>query len=310
MNAHDVIESYVRDVASCLPRSKRNDVAFELRALLAEELAAKAQESGREPDKAMAMELLKGFGRPSEAAERYHQRPAVIASSDTHHFLIWSMAGVIALSVLSGISATGSVDGSHVLQWLGVLVVAFAVRGWLRRKNPHAMGWKPRPGQDVLPRWAAALCMVALLVFPTWMYAMPQTFTEVAFVGFIPTDGLELTEAFRHSWQRWLTLSLLCMAAASYGVVLIQGRWYSQTRWFSVAAFMLLGMMLVAHAAPMAVLPGREPFMVFASEMANTVASPIFALVGAMLVLCTLYEAYREWSRIRPAPAEAVGSKT
>ena len=55
MNANDVIESYVRDVGYCLPRGKRNDVAFELRALLGDELAAKAQAAGRAPDKAMVM---------------------------------------------------------------------------------------------------------------------------------------------------------------------------------------------------------------------------------------------------------------
>ena len=31
MNANDVIESYVTDVAEKLPRKQRNDVAFELR---------------------------------------------------------------------------------------------------------------------------------------------------------------------------------------------------------------------------------------------------------------------------------------
>ena len=34
MTADDVIQSYVTDVALKLPRASRNDVAFELRALL------------------------------------------------------------------------------------------------------------------------------------------------------------------------------------------------------------------------------------------------------------------------------------
>lgn len=50
MTADDVIQFYVRDVASYLPRKKRNDVAFELRALLQDELAAKASAQGRAPD--------------------------------------------------------------------------------------------------------------------------------------------------------------------------------------------------------------------------------------------------------------------
>ena len=47
MNANDVIESYITDVALRLPRRQRNDVAFELRALLHEELQARADDAGR-----------------------------------------------------------------------------------------------------------------------------------------------------------------------------------------------------------------------------------------------------------------------
>ena len=90
MTAGDVIESYVRDVAGYLPRTKRNDVAFELRTLLQDELAAKAAAQGRAPDKAMAMDLLAGFGRPAEAAARYQPRAPLIDPADNHNFLIWA----------------------------------------------------------------------------------------------------------------------------------------------------------------------------------------------------------------------------
>ncbi len=120
MNINDVMESYVRDVARYLPRGKRNDVAFELRALLGDELAAKAQAAGRAPDKAMVMELLKGFGRPAEVAGRYFQRSAVIDPTDTHHFLIWSLAAAVTVSVLSKMSLSGAINSSGLfLQCLG-----------------------------------------------------------------------------------------------------------------------------------------------------------------------------------------------
>ena len=78
MDANEILESYVRDVADCLPRARRDDVASELRSLLAEELAGRAQESGRPPDRAMAMAMLQAFGRPAEYAQRYHARPALV----------------------------------------------------------------------------------------------------------------------------------------------------------------------------------------------------------------------------------------
>ena len=91
MDINAIIDSYVRDVAACLPRAKRNDVAYELRALLDEELAGRAQVAGHAPDKAMVMAMLADFGRPAEAAQRYHTSAPLVAAADTHHFLIWAL---------------------------------------------------------------------------------------------------------------------------------------------------------------------------------------------------------------------------
>ncbi|HYF16029.1 MAG TPA: hypothetical protein VD971_13245 [Phycisphaerales bacterium] len=304
MNAHDVIESYVRDVARYLPREKRNDVAFELRSLLGDELAAKAQAAGRAPDKAMAMDLLNGFGRPAEAAGRYFQRPAVIDPTDTHHFLIWTLAAAITVSVLSRTSWTGATSaGGLFLQCLGALVVVFAAMGWWRRRRPDASGWRPKRGQDCMPRGLAALAMTATLIFPVFMYAAPQTFVRIVFLGTLPTGGVELTEAFSQSGLRAITMTLLVLLAAMYTAIGVQGRGRPWTGWTSVVLHGALGLLLVGHAAPTEPLPASETVHVFQSAESNAVAMPIFGAVGAMLVLCALYDAYREWWRVSPAPA-------
>jgi hypothetical protein len=49
MDVTEVIDSYVHDVARRLPPGKRNDVAFELRALLADDLQDRAEAEGRSP---------------------------------------------------------------------------------------------------------------------------------------------------------------------------------------------------------------------------------------------------------------------
>jgi len=303
MNAGEVIQSYVRDVASCLPRSRRDDVAFELRALLTDELAAKAEAQGRAPDTKMAMELLKGFGRPPEVARRYHERPALIDPADTHHFLIWSIAGTVALSVLSALSRKASLEAGLFLEWLGLLLVVFALIAWWRRAHPNSFGWRPKRGPDFMPRWLAVFALAMTLIFPLSMYAAPEMFVETLFVGSIPTSGLELTEAFRQSWQRAATLALLLTVVALYAATAVQGGWRSWTRWAIAAAHLALGLLLVAHARPMSRLPGEEAFAVFASPTANAAAMPIFGAVGALLVLGGLYDAWRAWSQIRPAPA-------
>lgn len=304
MNGNEVIDSYVRDVARYLPRGKRNDVAFELRALLGDELTAKAQASGRAPDKTMAIELLKGFGRPAEAAERYHQRPAVIDPTDTHHFLIWSLAAAVTVSVLSRATLAGAMSGSGLfLQCLGALVVVFALMGWWRRCHPGALGWRPKLGPDWMPRGLAMLALVATLIFPVFMYAAPQTFVRVMFLGTLGTSGVELTEAFSDSPLRGATMMLLFLLPVMYAAIIVQGGGRAWTGWMSVVLHGGLGLLLVAHAAPTEAQSGPEPFSIFQSARSNIVAMPIFCSVGAMLVLSAFYDAYREWARINPAPA-------
>lgn len=90
MNANDVIESYVADVAAKLPRKQRNDVAFELRSLLAEELQGKAEAAGSAADAAMATELVNAFGRPAEVAARYQPTLTVIDPADGCIFFAWT----------------------------------------------------------------------------------------------------------------------------------------------------------------------------------------------------------------------------
>ena len=77
MNVNELIDAYVADVAVQLPRRQRNDVAFELRALLGEELQAKAEATGGAVDVSMATEMLRDFGHPDDVAARYRSRPEI-----------------------------------------------------------------------------------------------------------------------------------------------------------------------------------------------------------------------------------------
>ena len=86
-----------------------------------EELAGRAQESGRPPDRAMAMAMLQAFGRPAEYAQRYHARPALVEGADNHHFLIWATGGAVVLVMHAALNPQQHVDLDGLfLQWLGV----------------------------------------------------------------------------------------------------------------------------------------------------------------------------------------------
>lgn len=299
MNADDVIESYVRDVAARLPRAKRNDVAFELRALLADELADRAETEGRAPDKAMAMALLKGFGRPAEAARRYHETPAVIDPGDTHHFLIWTLGGAVTLVVLSLLQPDEIDSGDLFLKWLGLLVIVFACAAWLRRRQPQAFHWKPHRGPDFMPRSLALLSLVATLAFPVFMYAAPQTFVHTFFLGVVSDHGVALTDTFRHSPLRLATLGALIVSAALYAVILIQGGMRREVQLAGAIIQLVLGTLSLAHAALIAPASGSS---IFVLPAANATAAPFFGAVGALCLLGGLYELYRVWARISPAP--------
>lgn len=304
MTADAVIEAYVRDVAKYLPRGKRNDVAFELRTLLQDELAAKAERSGRAPDREMALEILQGFGRPAVCAARYQPRPPLIDPADNHNFIIWAVAGALVAVILNP-------HGLSWFAWIGGVFLYFAVAAWVRRRwQGDRLGWIPTRRVERFPprvvRPLALLGALGTLVFPFFMYLAPRTFADILFLGRIPTGGLELTEAFTYSWQRGVTLALLGFIVWLHCAVAWQGGWRAWSRRSSVAAYVLLGVMLVVHSAPLRA-PGVESYAIFVSGTANGVAMPILALVGALTVLSALYEAYREWARVDPAPAAGAG---
>lgn len=300
MNAHDVIESYVRDVARFLPRDKRNDVALELRALLHDELAAKAEARGAPPDRALAMELLAGFGRPAAVAARYQPRNPLVEPEDNHNFAIWVVVGVIVLAVFDRDSAP------DLMEWIATLFIVFALVGWARRRQPPGtFRWRPRAQDNPARggRWPALLAATGLCVFPLAMYFSPQGFWDFATLGKGVSGGLQLTDAFLDSWQRKATLGWLVLVVANDLVVAARNGWRRWNRRLDIAGHVGLGLMLLAHAAPMTAFLDREPFAIFVAAGADVVARPWFAFAGAITLLSGLYEAYREWARVEPAPA-------
>ncbi|KFN43062.1 hypothetical protein [Arenimonas oryziterrae] len=244
MNANEVIESYVADVAVQLPRKQRNDVAFELRALLHEELLARAEDGGRAVDATLAIELLQAFGRPEDVAARYQPALTIIDPADGHRFLratliglaiIWSLGLWACLQAPIGsggafLRAIGQWWGQVVipsLWWPGMLVVGFAIAAWARRRWPQTAAWQPRAsdrlqGGRVGKAMAllGVLCGVYLLVDPRWIL-------DVAFNGRAAPaayTALTYTDTFLQRQAPWL-LALLLLNVPLFALVIVHGRW-------------------------------------------------------------------------------------
>lgn len=313
MNANEVIESYVTEVGVQLPRKQRNDVAFELRALLNEELAGKAEAAGRAADAAMALELLQAFGRPEEVAARYRPTLTIIDPADGHKFL---RATVIGLAILWGLglltvlrqpivsagdvlTALGQWWGTTVipsLWWPGVLVVGFGVAAWARRRRAQTAVWKPRAGDHLHGgRLAMVMGLIAILCGISVLLD-PRRLLDVVWGGRaapVAYEALTYTQTFLERQAPWL-LGLLLLNIPLYLTVIVRGRWSPLLRRIESGS-------VLATCAAMAwtVLDGP----VFMTPTSDRTAKFFLVLLVASTLIGLAIRIHR---RVRPTPNQRI----
>jgi hypothetical protein len=245
MDAQTVIESYVRDVTRRLPRKDRADVALELRALLTEELGARA--AGAPASEGMAIELVRGFGAPGEVAARYRPAPLLLEAADTRPFLTWAIVGALVLAALAPIThPAGAKDAATVaiLAWVGLLLLCFATRNWAQRRWPSLAAWKPKDPDQVSR--AATAALVAVIGLGLVCYAAP-TWVAALFTGG-PVPAWMAHVAYAPDFQAirlpWL-LALWVGQALLLAWVGVAGRWRTPTRRIDAALSLGVSLALV-----------------------------------------------------------------
>lgn len=307
MNALDVIEAYVTDVAARLPRAQRSDVAFELRALLGEELQARAAAAGRSADAEMATELLRAFGRPAEVAARYRPTLTVIDPADGPAFVRATVIGLLVIWVLGLLKHLGRPlqdwgDALHVLAawwggtvlpslwWPGVLVVGFGLAAWGRRRQPAVSDWKPRvEGQVSGGRAALALGLVGM-VLGILVLLEPRWLLDAVFGGRAAPaayEALTYTDTFRGRQAPWL-LALLLANLPLFGAVMVKGLWTPGLRRLQLV------LTLATCAAMMWTVLDGPVFMAAASDQ---VAKPLLVLITLASLLEIGLRHYRSLKR-------------
>ena len=244
MKANELIESYVTDVAVQLPRKLRNDVAFELRALLTDELQGRAEAAGRAPDEAMTIDLLRAFGRPSEVAARYRPPLTIIDPADGRAFLRATLVGLAVIwiaglwmhwqqSVESGAGALHVVGrwwGGTVipsLWWPGLLVVGFGLAAWAGRRRPQSLEWKPRAGDRIQGGRATLVLGIIGILCGIFLLSDPHWLLDVAWGGRAAPAAYEVmtyTDSFRQHQAPWL-FGALALNVPLLIAVLVNGRW-------------------------------------------------------------------------------------
>ena len=246
MTAEDLIESYVDDVARRLPKKLRNDVGFELRSLLLEDLQAKAVEANRPTDPAMAMALLSAFGRPADVAEQY--RPAsfvIIKPTDTNTFAVIAIMAVVLQWVVSlppvfiqpeifpgqAVSRLCAWWVSFGLGafWLpGFLIVVTIIARWFNYRWPRTRAWSPRQivGRDHVNRALLACGIAALTLGAAVWIALPLIVTRLP--GGVQRV-LTMDSHFLHVRAPWL-LAVWAGQFCLLLTVLVEGRWHGASR--------------------------------------------------------------------------------
>lgn len=308
MNANDVIESYVTDVAVQLPRKQRNDVAFELRALIDEELQDKAEAAGRAVDTAMAIEFLRAFGRPAEVAARYRPTLTVIDPADGRAFVRWTVIGLAIIWSLGLLQVllqpigsagllgmlgqwwAGTVIGS--LWWPGMLVVGFGAAAWARRRWPQTSEWKPRSGDLTLGSRTGMVIGLIGMVFGIFVLIDPRWILDFFWGGRAAPaayQALTYTDTFLQ-WQGPCLLVLLMLNIPIFIAVTLSGRWSAALQRASDALSLVLCAVLIWTVldGPVLAAPSGDKTLKFL-----LVLTIVFTLVGVGI---------KWYRRVKPAP--------
>lgn len=310
MTANDVIDAYVAEVAMQLPRKQRNDVAFELRALIGEGLQDKADEAGRPVDAAMALEFARAFGRPAEVASRYRPALVLIDPADGHTFLraaligmalVW-VAGALVVLLAPGphpggaLGAVGQWWGNAVvpsLWWPGALVVYFALDAWVRRRWPQSQAWTPQvEGRSPGGRPALVLALVGIVV-GLFVLLDPTRVLDILFGGRAHPHAyaaLTYTETFRER-QAPLLFGLVALEIPMFAFAILHGSWPEMLRKvrMALAVLMCAVMVWVALDGPVFMAAAGDRMFKF------------FLLLIVVVVLVDLGIKLRQ--TVRPAPA-------
>lgn len=318
MKAYEMIARYAHAVAQRLPQAMRDDVRAELKALLTEELEAKAAGGGT-PDESAARALLANFGSPAAMALNYHTPAPVIDPRDSRLFgkiAAIVLTSLIILAVSVGLSEPGAgadptmtsriIDEATTagLKFLGALLVVFWGIGAMRRRMQQG-SWSPKSlppvrDPDAINRplyafaiifWSAGLAVLVagparVMAFASGGAASPALLEAFAYDSAFVAESAPFL---------WLALGI-AIAVSSWQV--IEGRRTRATRRIDAITTLILSAILFQI-----VLAGD----IFAAEPANQYMKLAMALFGGWGFVEGASALLREWreSRARPVPTSS-----
>jgi len=296
MSTNDVIEAYVVDVIRRVPRKERGEIGFELRGLLAEMLADRAQSEGKAADDAMVLAMLREFGTPAEVAARYRPPGTTIIPADqTKTFALTALGG---LGLQWALTLPRVFEGQPLVAWWftwglgsfwwpGFMVTMAIVTAAVRKTGLFKPTWRPRiVDPDRIERLPSIFGLVCIAVAAAFMVCLP--WIANAMPGPFPQIF-----AFDPAFLRTRAPFALLLWAGYFAVrlaVLSKGRWSSLMRRLETGLSLAFAALLVWWIAA-----GD----IFQAKPTDDGAKAALVLVVALIVVSLLYEAFRGRPQIR-----------
>ncbi len=250
MNPEEMIDGYIVEVGSLLPKKGREDIQRELRSLIQDEVETRAEASDRDVSVSLVSDVLIEFGSPEEMAVQYRGEKYLIGP---RWFPLFQMVATIVFFVLTavhlvafavsywGIGAVNlfSPGRGLVEAYLQAIGISFAIItlifGLLERyygsdfaPEIETEAWKPtmiQPADDPdrINRWEVITGVVFSILF-----------VGAALIFLAPKGilGWVITDAFRPLLPLFVA-SVIADGVVS-GLVAWRGRWTTLLRWLDI----------------------------------------------------------------------------
>ncbi len=296
MSPNDVIETYVAEVMRRVPAKERHDIGLELRDLLTEMLADRAEAAGKPADDAMLLAMLRDFGAPAEVAARYRPPGAIIIPAEqTRSFAALAIGGVAlqwALTLPAVFADQPLVAwwfswGLGAFWWPGLMVMFALLGAGLRQRGWWQPVWRPRVvDPDRVNRAVMAFGLVWFAIGAAFVISLP--WIAAALPGPLP-QVFAFDPDFLQQ-RAWPSLLLWLGGFAVSARVCSQGRWIPLTRRLDLAFALAWLALLVWWIAA-----GD----IFQAKPTNDGAKAALGLVALIIVVDLAVKWYRRRTPIR-----------
>lgn len=303
----NLIDRYVNEVGSHLPRKNRSDIEAELRSTLEDMLEDRAQQTGRPADEALAEELLQEYGAPRKVASTYQTHSFLIGPRIFPFYIfvlkIVLFAVTLGLSIATVVSlVSANMTSPELLQslinfvtgLLSALMAAFGnvtlVFAILERVLPESEfedkeKWTPAAlTKEPDPEQVKIGDMIASIVFTVAALVIFNLYPQIVGIWIIENEEwiqiAGLTDAF-FRFLPWINLSGALTIALDVWL-LQRGNWSALTRWLHI------GLQVVGIAIAAAMLNGPSLLTFYSTSIDAQAGIALTKMFGAMVPVVLL----------------------